>query len=141
MSKVNPLGLSTGGTPIPETNDGASNFVRKIVKKSMNNNAQHAAQPQPTRPPLQPGFMGPLGGMRELRVEDALLYLDDVKREFGGRPCVYDEFLAIIKNFKSHKVDTPEVIARESKLFHGNNCLILDLISFYPTDTKSVWKL
>jgi len=136
MGKVNPLGLSTGGTPIPETNDGASNFVRNIVKNSMNNNAQHAAQPQPARPPLQPGFMGPLGGMRELRVEDALLYLDDVKREFGGRPRVYNEFLAIMKNFKSQEVDTPGVIARVSKLFRGNNRLILGFNKFLPDGYK-----
>ena len=54
--------------------------------------------------------------MRELRVEDALLYLDDVKREFGDRPMVYNEFLSIMKNFKSQEVDTPGVIAKVSKL-------------------------
>ena len=34
--------------------------------------------------------------MRELRVEDALLYLDQVKVEFGDRPHIYNEFLDII---------------------------------------------
>ena len=101
----------------------------------MNNNAQHAAQPQPTRPSVQPGFMGPLGGMREQRVKDAMLYLDDIKREFGGRPRVYDEFLAIMKNFKSQE-DTPEIIARVSKLFHGNNRLILGFKRFLPDGYK-----
>lgn len=29
--------------------------------------------------------------MRELRVEDALQYLDQVKMEFGDRPHIYNE--------------------------------------------------
>jgi len=95
-------------------------------------------QPQPVQPqPPRPAPGGPMmGGMRELRVEDALLYLDDVKREFGGRPRVYNEFLAIMKNFKSQEVDTPGVIARVSKLFRGNNHLILGFNKFLPDGYK-----
>ncbi len=78
----------------------------------------------------------PVPGMRELRVEDALLYLDDVKREFGDRPRVYNEFLAIMKNFKSQEVDTPGVIARVSKLFRGYNNLILGFNKFLPDGYK-----
>lgn len=79
---------------------------------------------------------GPMGGMKELRVEDALLYLDDVKREFGDRPRVYNEFLGIMKNFKSQEVDTPGVIARVSKLFRGYNNLILGFNKFLPDGYK-----
>jgi paired amphipathic helix protein Sin3a len=74
--------------------------------------------------------------MRGLRVEDALLYLDDVKREFRGRPHVYNEFLGIMKNFKSQEVDTPGVIARVSKLFRGYNKLILGFNTFLPEGYK-----
>ena len=74
--------------------------------------------------------------MRELRVEDALLYLDDVKKEFGDRPRVYNEFLAIMKNFKTQEVDTPGVIARVSKLFRGYNNLILGFNKFLPDGYK-----
>jgi paired amphipathic helix protein Sin3a len=88
-----------------------------------------AASRAPAGPP-------PMGGMRELRVEDALLYLDDVKREFGDRPRVYNEFLAIMKNFKSQEVDTPGVIARVSKLFRGYNNLILGFNKFLPDGYK-----
>lgn len=79
---------------------------------------------------------GPPAGMRELRVEDALLYLDDVKREFQNRPAIYNEFLAIMKNFKSQEVDTPGVIARVSKLFRGYNNLILGFNTFLPDGYK-----
>ena len=74
--------------------------------------------------------------MRELRVEDALLYLDDVKREFGDRPRIYNEFLEIMKNFKSQEVDTPGVIERVSKLFRGYNNLILGFNKFLPDGYK-----
>jgi len=93
----------------------------------------NAGMPLPNTP--QQGA-GALGGMRELRVEDALLYLDDVKREFKDRPAIYNEFLAIMKNFKTQEVDTPGVIARVSKLFRGYNNLILGFNTFLPDGFK-----
>jgi paired amphipathic helix protein Sin3a len=99
----------------------------------------HAGMPQAGRPGgagPPPASANPLGGMRELRVEDALLYLDDVKREFGDRPRVYNEFLAIMKNFKSQEVDTPGVIERVSKLFNGYDNLILGFNKFLPDGYK-----
>ena len=36
-----------------------------------------------------------------LKVEDALSYLDQVKLQFGNQPHVYNEFLDIMKEFKS----------------------------------------
>jgi paired amphipathic helix protein Sin3a len=80
--------------------------------------------------------MGGAPGMKELRVEDALLYLDDVKREFKDRPAIYNEFLAIMKNFKSQEVDTPGVINRVSNLFRGYNKLILGFNTFLPEGYK-----
>ena len=76
------------------------------------------------------------GGMSELRVEDALMYLDDVKREFGHQPKIYNEFLEIMKNFKSQAVDTPGVIDRVSRLFRGYNNLILGFNKFLPEGYK-----
>jgi paired amphipathic helix protein Sin3a len=90
-------------------------------------------------PPAAAGMMPPQqggGGMRELRVEDALVYLDDVKREFGDRPKIYNEFLEIMKNFKSQEVDTPGVIDRVSRLFRGYNNLILGFNKFLPDGYK-----
>ena len=36
-----------------------------------------------------------------LKVDDALSYLDQVKLQFGNMPQVYNEFLDIMKEFKS----------------------------------------
>ena len=74
--------------------------------------------------------------MRELRVEDALMYLDQVKMEFGDRPHIYNEFLDIMKNFKSQQIDTPGVIERVSNLFHGNKKLVLGFNTFLPEGYK-----
>lgn len=73
---------------------------------------------------------------RELKVEDALLYLDQVKLEFGDRPRIYNEFLEIMKNFKAQEVDTIGVINRVRTLFHGYNNLILGFNTFLPEGYK-----
>lgn len=38
-----------------------------------------------------------------LKVEDALSYLDQVKLQFGNQPQVYNDFLDIMKEFKSQR--------------------------------------
>lgn len=38
---------------------------------------------------------------RELRVEDALLYLDQVKQQFNHKPDIYNQFLDVMKDFKA----------------------------------------
>ena len=54
-----------------------------------------------------------------LRVEDALSYLDNVKNQFADQPRVYNEFLDIMKEFKSQSTDTPGVIRRVTTLFQA----------------------
>mmetsp|Transcript_18797 Transcript_18797/g.25908 ORF Transcript_18797/g.25908 Transcript_18797/m.25908 type:complete len:511 (+) Transcript_18797:67-1599(+) len=69
---------------------------------------------------------------RELKVEDALLYLDQVKMEFSDKPQIYNEFLDIMKNFKAQSINTPGVIERVKNLFRGYNKLILGFNTFLP---------
>jgi len=69
-------------------------------------------------------------------VEDALLYLDQVKMEFGDRPHIYNEFLDIMKTFKTQQIDTPGVIRRVSNLFQGNRRLVLGFNTFLPEGYK-----
>jgi histone deacetylase complex regulatory component SIN3 len=40
---------------------------------------------------------------QRLKVEDALSYLDQVKAQFGKQPQVYNDFLDIMKEFKSQR--------------------------------------
>ena len=87
-----------------------------------------AERTSPSNRPASP----PRGFLRELRVEDALNYLDQVKVEFGSAPRIYNEFLEIMKHFKAHEIDTPGVIMRVSELFSGYNNLILGFNTFLP---------
>jgi len=67
-----------------------------------------------------------------LRVQDALGYLDQVKSKFNDQPFVYNQFLDIMKEFKSQSLDTPGVIAKVSTLFRGHTDLIVGFNTFLP---------
>ncbi|OCH88405.1 hypothetical protein OBBRIDRAFT_795302 [Obba rivulosa] len=69
---------------------------------------------------------------RPLNVTDALSYLDSVKMQFQDSPDVYNQFLDIMKDFKSQLIDTPGVIQRVSNLFHGHPMLIQGFNTFLP---------
>uniref|UniRef100_A0A8C2GVQ5 SIN3 transcription regulator family member Aa n=1 Tax=Cyprinus carpio TaxID=7962 RepID=A0A8C2GVQ5_CYPCA len=73
---------------------------------------------------------------QRLKVEDALSYLDQVKLQFGSHPQVYNDFLDIMKEFKSQSIDTPGVISRVSQLFKGHPDLIMGFNTFLPPGYK-----
>jgi paired amphipathic helix protein Sin3a len=73
---------------------------------------------------------------QRLKVEDALSYLDQVKLQFGNQPQVYNDFLDIMKEFKSQSIDTPGVISRVSNLFRGHPDLIVGFNTFLPPGFK-----
>ncbi|KAF7701781.1 hypothetical protein HF521_001064 [Silurus meridionalis] len=81
----------------------------------------HSATVQPHVPALVQGHSHPPNPsasapgqqqFQRLKVEDALSYLDQVKLQFGNQPQVYNDFLDIMKEFKSQSIDTPGVISR-----------------------------
>lgn len=73
---------------------------------------------------------------QRLKVEDALSYLDQVKIKFSNQPQVYNDFLDIMKEFKSQSIDTPGVIQRVSNLFRGHPELIVGFNTFLPPGYK-----
>ncbi|KAF5281319.1 hypothetical protein FQA39_LY17831 [Lamprigera yunnana] len=85
--------------------------------------------PQPQQSPGSSNF-------QRLKVEDALSYLDLVKYKFGSQPQVYNDFLDIMKEFKSQSIDTPGVIQRVSNLFRGFPDLIVGFNTFLPPGYK-----
>eukprot|EP00178_Gracilaria_changii_P028053 TRINITY_DN949_c3_g1_i1.p1 TRINITY_DN949_c3_g1~~TRINITY_DN949_c3_g1_i1.p1 ORF type:complete len:1871 (-),score=307.17 TRINITY_DN949_c3_g1_i1:6806-12316(-) len=106
-----------------------------------------SSQPQATQPPAQSQPLassqpppGPQQGIeesvnmqrRELRVEDALAYLEKVKSQFSGQISVYNQFLDIMKEFKAQSIDTRQVIHRVAELFRGHKELILGFNTFLP---------
>ncbi|XP_050358996.1 paired amphipathic helix protein Sin3a isoform X3 [Nymphalis io] len=104
---------------------------------------QPAPLPIPGR--QSPGLAAPLaaqpaGQFQRLKVEDALSYLDQVKYKFNTQPQVYNDFLDIMKEFKSQtvgcRIDTPGVITRVSNLFKGHPELIVGFNTFLPPGYK-----
>ena len=65
-------------------------------------------------------------------VEPVLPYLDQVKAEFRDEPETYNEFLEIVKSFRSQQIDMPALIRRVSTLFVGHGKLIDGFSTFLP---------
>lgn len=126
-----------GGTAI-HVNSGAVNVTNSIRHKT--------ALPGNTTSPITPTVGATpantptniAGGQtaagqekfQRLKVEDALSYLDQVKYKFGNQPQVYNDFLDIMKEFKSQSIDTPGVIQRVSNLFKVRLTLLFCVQSF-----------
>lgn len=74
------------------------------------------------------------GSFRRLNIEDALTYLDQVKSCYQNNSDIYNNFLDIMKDFNTQKIDTPGVIDRVSTLFGNNPALIQGFNTFLPPD-------
>lgn len=115
------------GGAIHVVNTGAVNVTNSIRHKTALPGGNSTSPITPTvggvTPASTPGNIA--GGQsaagqekfQRLKVEDALSYLDQVKYKFGNQPQVYNDFLDIMKEFKSQSIDTPGVIQRVSNLF------------------------
>ncbi|KAL8816363.1 MAG: hypothetical protein Q9223_004612 [Gallowayella weberi] len=79
-----------------------------------------------------PNGMAALSQGQQPILNDALSYLDQVKVRFVEHPDVYNQFLDIMKDFKSQTIDTPGVIERVSTLFAGHPELIQGFNTFLP---------
>ncbi|KAK8939994.1 Paired amphipathic helix protein Sin3-like 4 [Platanthera guangdongensis] len=70
---------------------------------------------------------------QKLTTNDALSYLKAVKDIFQDKVEKYDEFLEVMKDFKSQRIDTSGVIMRVKELFKGHCGLILGFNTFLPS--------
>ena len=76
---------------------------------------------------------------QRLKVEDALSYLDQVKLQFGNQPQVYNDFLDIMKEFKSqtYVFSSLQIIVvrllKCKELKHENNLLLESFSNFIDT--------
>ncbi|KAK8956962.1 Paired amphipathic helix protein Sin3-like 4 [Platanthera zijinensis] len=70
---------------------------------------------------------------QKLTTNDALSYLKAVKDIFQDKVEKYDEFLEVMKDFKSQRIDTSGVIMRVKELFKGHRGLILGFNTFLPS--------
>lgn len=121
----------------PAAQDGAPNNARSASNRNeARGPGQAEVQQMPRAESAQQDLGGGGGGHRQLKVEDALAYLEQVKLQFETVPSVYNHFLDIMKEFKAQTIDTAEVIRRVSSLFQGHRDLILGFNTFLPPGYK-----
>ncbi|KAG8730736.1 Paired amphipathic helix protein Sin3b [Ceratobasidium sp. 428] len=65
-------------------------------------------------------------------LNDAFAYVNLVKNTYSDQPEVYDEFLNIMKEFKTGLATTAEVADRVEELFNGHPELISQFDVFLP---------
>uniref|UniRef100_A0A3P8R4Y9 Histone deacetylase interacting domain-containing protein n=1 Tax=Astatotilapia calliptera TaxID=8154 RepID=A0A3P8R4Y9_ASTCA len=119
-----------GHTPSPAVHGGSHHHSPAVQSHgpSVMSGHTHTVAPQASAQGQQQ--------FQRLKVEDALSYLDQVKLQFGNQPQVYNDFLDIMKEFKSQSIDTPGVISRVSQLFKGHPDLIMGFNTFLPPGYK-----
>lgn len=80
------------------------------------------------------------GAKSEVRIEDAVQYIEKVKAVFGDRSLVYSNFVETMKQFKSRALDVPTVVQQITSLFRGcgsdYNDLVLGFNAFLNADNK-----
>ncbi|KAG6849975.1 hypothetical protein H0H93_002977 [Arthromyces matolae] len=115
---------STNPPPLPSSSSPSLPYMNQPSTSTPRPQLDDPPSGVPKAPQPEPG--------RALNVTDALSYLDAVKMQFQEKPDVYNRFLDIMKDFKSQAIDTPGVISRVSRLFHGNSILIQGFNTFLP---------
>lgn len=129
--------LSKGGSQAPGASSGPQGLFSPHYDRTPQGNMAPAPPqsmiPFPSNTPgvQQMAVQGVAPGQQPI-LNDALSYLDQVKVEFSGNPHVYNQFLDIMKDFKSQAIDTPGVIRRVSTLFTGHPNLIQGFNTFLP---------
>lgn len=137
VSQTSNTGAGVGGSSPTAT--GALHVANTGI--SPVNSMRHKSTPTGGNPTMSPqvGAAGPQPGgphPPRLKVEDALSYLDQVKYQYADQPQIYNNFLDIMKEFKSQCIDTPGVIQRVSNLFKGHPDLIYGFNMFLPPGYK-----
>ncbi|XP_063987548.1 paired amphipathic helix protein Sin3b isoform X4 [Diachasmimorpha longicaudata] len=134
-SKEMPGSIQFGTTQTQQQYAGAI-VVPAAAPSPVKVHTNTAAPLAPTPPASLSTSSGSQQQFQRLKVEDALSYLDQVKFKFNDQPQVYNDFLDIMKEFKSQSIDTPGVITRVSNLFKGHPELIVGFNTFLPPGYK-----
>lgn len=128
--------VNQAGHPHPSAMHHAHHGVQPGVQAPPHAQVPPPVHPQPPQAHTAAQVQGQQQQFQRLKVEDALSYLDQVKLQFGNQPQVYNDFLDIMKEFKSQTIDTPGVISRVSNLFKGHPDLIVGFNTFLPPGYK-----
>nr|CAD7427767.1 unnamed protein product [Timema monikensis] len=69
-----------------------------------------------------------------LDLKNATSYLTQVRKTAGKHSHLYNNYLAILKMFKSHSIDTCDVMEKVTDLFKGHPNLIVGFMRFLPSE-------
>nr|CAD7264455.1 unnamed protein product [Timema shepardi] len=69
-----------------------------------------------------------------LDLKNATSYLSQVRKTVGKHSHLYNNYLAILKKFKSHSIDTCDVMEKVTDLFKGHPNLIVGFMRFLPSE-------
>nr|CAD7396672.1 unnamed protein product [Timema poppensis] len=69
-----------------------------------------------------------------LDLKNATSYLTQVRKTVGKHSHLYNNYLAILKKFKSHSIDTCDVMEKVTDLFKGHPNLIVGFMRFLPSE-------
>lgn len=127
MKRANEVSPSNQPASKKSTADNNNNNI-----SSSNNNNDTATNDNNNNQSNQPVSTTPRQTEVLPRVQDALGYLEKVKQRFSSTPDVYNNFLDIMKDFKSQVIDTEGVIKRVKFLFKKHKSLILGFNQFLP---------
>ncbi|KAF7730721.1 Transcriptional regulatory protein sin3 [Apophysomyces ossiformis] len=73
-----------------------------------------------------------LSNHQGLQMEDAMSYLEKIKSDYAEDPQTFDKFLGIMDDFRSERINTPQVLERVTLLFRGKPGLIRGFLMFLP---------
>ncbi|XP_006645435.1 paired amphipathic helix protein Sin3-like 4 [Oryza brachyantha] len=121
------------GSQLKRPNVGRSDPTPQPQHMPLGGSASAAAPPPQAAaaPPAQPPTAAAAAGQK-LTTNDALVYLKAVKDKFQDKREKYEEFLEVMRDFKSERIDTNGVIIRVKTLFNGYPELILGFNTFLP---------
>jgi len=72
------------------------------------------------------------------KTESAVEFLARVEITYADQPAAYLQFLAIMKDFKTHTLDATGVIKRVKPLFKGHPELTRGFAAFVPEECKAM---
>ncbi|KAK8828976.1 hypothetical protein WA538_000978, partial [Blastocystis sp. DL] len=73
--------------------------------------------------------------MDEPRVEDALYFMDEIKRRFSTDNARYNNFLSMMMELKANGIGDGSILTRIQQIFEGHNDLLARFAQFLPPDT------
>lgn len=72
------------------------------------------------------------GGIRKPTTDDTLAYLKAVKDVFEDQAKSYQDFLQLLKDFRTKRLDTESLIGKVQNLFEGHPDLLMGFNTFLP---------